>query len=308
MAGSGVGRMIAGMNRSAAFAAALAVLSAASVFAQPVPESVYPPPEPLVVDDPRTAQTGVHFEFEARYMTDYVWRGIERFDASHGEDSPNVQIEPRITLDLGKLPHPYVSVFFNASDDDEVSNLQEIRPEVGFDWDIRPVTVSAGYTSYIFPDRDGIDTAEVFLGFAFDDSLFFRSERPVFNPYVHGAFDFDEFDGLYVEVGIQHEWPIEATGLTLLFNAHVAYVNDFALFSVDPAAVGGSDDEGIADSGFQHYQVGFTARYRLNELLNIPDRFGQLSVSGYLNYTDSIDKELEATTQLWGGAGVSLKF
>jgi hypothetical protein len=290
------------MNRSVALAAGFVVLSVAPVLAQPVPESVYPPPEPLVSEDPRVAQTGIHFDFEARYMTDYVWRGIERFDAGHHEDSANVQIEPRLTLDLGKLPHPYVSVFFNTSESDEVSNLQEIRPEVGFDWDIRPVTVSAGYTSYIFPDRDGIDTGEIFLGFTFDDSQFFHSERPVFHPYVRGAFDFDEFDGLYVEAGIQHAWPVEGTGLTFLFNAHVGYVNGQGLFSLDPT------DTSLDSSGFQHYQVGLTARYRMNELLNIPDRFGQLTVIGYLNYTDGIENELQATTQIWGGAGISLRF
>lgn len=291
---------------------ALAILTAAPAFAQPVPETVYPPPEPERSEDPRVAETGSRFELDLQYTTDYLWRGIERFDSVNTEDSPNAQIEPKITLDLGKLPHPYISVFFNTTDNDEVSNLQEIRPEVGFDWDIRPITISAGYTSYIFPDRDGLDTAEVFLGFAFDDSLFFHTERPVFNPYVRGAFDFDEFDGLYVEAGIQHEFPVEGTGLAFLFNAHVAYVNDHDLFAVDEDGIidggaSGTDDD-VDNTGFQHYQVGLTARYRLNELLNIPDRFGQLSVLGYINYTDGIESDLESTTQVWGGGGVSLRF
>lgn len=277
---------------------ALALFAAVPAFAQPVPETVYPPPEPLVSDDPREQQTGFRFDLDVRYLTDYVWRGIERFDSVHHEDAANTQIEPRITLDLGKLPHPYVSVFFNTAADDEVSNLQEVRPEIGFDWNIRPLTVSAGYTSYIFPDRQGIDTGEVFLRLQFDDSLLFHTERPLFNPYAFGAFDFDVYDGLYVEVGIEHEFPVEGTGLTFIVNGHVAYVNGFELFSAN----------GLDDSGFQHYQVGLTARYRLNELLNLPDRFGKLSLLGYINYTDGIEDELTATNQIWGGVGVSLSF
>ena len=300
------------MNRPAAFLAAFAMFYAARASAQPVPETVYPPPEPLTLDDPGVGRTGFHFDLELRYMTDYVWRGIERFDSVAHEDQPNYQIVPRITLDLGKLPHPYVSVFFNAADDDAVSNLEEIRPEFGFDWDVRPLTISAGYTSYIFPDRDGLDTSEIFVRLALDDSRLFHTERPVLNPYVLGAFDFDEFDGIYVELGVGHEFPVEGTGLSFLLNAHLAYVNNHGLFARDDVGiVDGGDptgDDTVHDSGFQHYQVGVTAKYRLNELLNIPDRLGQLTVLGYINYTDGIDDGLESTTQLWGGAGFSLKF
>lgn len=276
--------------------ASIAVLSS-SAHAQPVPESVYPPPEPSFTDDPREAQTGFHFDLEARYLTDYVWRGIERFDEGRAEDERNFQLDTRISFDLGKLPHPYVNLFVNVAED-PISSFQEVRPEVGFDWTIRPITISAGYTSYIFPDREGIDTAEVFLRLALDDSAIFRTERGILNPYVFAAYDFDVFEGLYAEAGVNHQFPIENTGLVFNLNAHVAYVNGYELFSAD----------GIEDSGLQHWQVGLTAKYTLNQLLNIPDRFGRLSVLGYLNYTDGIDSELTATEQLWGGAGFSIEF
>jgi hypothetical protein len=76
-------------------------------------------------------------------------------------------------------------------------------------------------------------------------------------------------------------------------------VNGHDLFALDPEE---------NNSGFQHWQVGLTAKYTLNTLLNIPDRFGKMSVTGFLNYTDSIDEDLIADDQLWGGAGFSLEF
>lgn len=284
--------------KSIALSLLCAVSLATFARAQHVPDSVYPPPEPDFSSEPYAEQTGIHFKLETLYLTDYVWRGIERFDAGRPEDEPNLQFDARIGFDLGKLPHPYVNLFVNVAENDPVSNFQEVRPEIGFDWPVKPLLISAGYISYIFPDRDAIETSEIFLRLAIDDSAIFHTERPILNPYVLGAYDFDLYDGLYVEVGINHELPIEDTGLTFNFNAHAAYVNSYELFSAN----------GEDDSGFQHWQIGVTAKYTLNGALNIPDRFGQLSITGYLNFTDSIDDELSATDQIWGGAGFVIEF
>lgn len=266
-----------------------------------LPDSVYPPPEATAVDDPRVRPSGFRFDIDVRYLTDYVWRGIERFDAARTEDRPNVQYDATIAFDLGKLPRPYVNLFVNTADDDPESNFQEVRPEVGFDWNIRPLTISGGYTSYIFPDRQGLDTSEVFFKLALDDSILFRTERPVFNPYAFGAYDFDEFDGLYLELGVRHTIPVENTGLSFTVLADVGYVSGHDLFS-DPSA------EDPKDSGFQHWEVGLTTKYTLNQTLNIPDRFGQISLLGYVYYTDGIDSGLNSTSQIWGGVGISLEF
>lgn len=270
-----------------------------AVQAQSVPESVYPPPEPMYMDEPGKSQTGVHFRLETRYLTDYVWRGIERFDAGRHEDEGNLQFQPRLQFDLGKLPHPYVDLFVNVAENDPISSFEEVRPEIGFDWAVKPFVISGGYTSYIFPDRTDIDSSEVFLRVSFDDSAVFHTERPIFSPYVHGAYDFDIYQGLYVEAGINHVLPIEDTGLTFIANAHAAYVNGFDLFAIDPEE---------SSTGFQHWQVGVTAKYNLNMLLNIPDRYGQISLNGYIHYTDAIDEDLIADDQLWGGAGITLEF
>lgn len=279
---------------------AAALLLPNTVLAQPAPESVYAPPEPPP-ERSGTNEGAVKFDLDVRYMTDYVYRGVEFLEVPAAEDRLNLQFEGKIRFDLGKLPHPFVSVFTNVADSDPISDFQEIRPTVGFDWPIRPLTISAGYTSYIFPDRGSLDTNEVFARLELDDSLIWQTRRPVLSPYVMAAYDWDLYDGIYAEAGLQHTWDVEDYGLTLTLRGHVAYVNGISAFAVDPVA----DD---SPSGFQHYQLSATGVYSLNELLNISRRYGQWSLVGYLNYTDGMDEDLRATTQLWGGVGLRFSY
>jgi hypothetical protein len=266
------------------------------------PESVYAPPAPPSPED-GTNQGAVHIELSILYSTDYIFRGIERFEVPDREDNLNLQIDTKLSFDLGKLPHPFVEVFVNVSESDPISTFQEIRPTVGFDWNIRPITFSAGHTTYLFPDRDDEETSEVFARITIDDSYFLRLERPLLSPYVFGAYDYDRYNGWYLEAGVEHVMPIEDTGLTLVFNGQVAYARDLSYFSETPQ-VQGDDDE----RGFQHYQVGMKAVYSLNSLLNIPQRYGNFSVLGYVNYTGGLDDDMRADSQLWGGAGIRFEY
>jgi hypothetical protein len=267
---------------------------------QPEPESVYAPPAPPRADA-GVNEGGVNFELTLSYFTDYVFRGIELFDPEDRQDQFNLQIDGKLSFDLGRAPHPFVGAFVNIADDDPISTFQEIRPYVGFDWFVRPLIVSAGYTSYIYPDRDPLETQEVWIRLELDDSYFLRTDEPLFSPYVFAAYDFDLYDGWYIEGGVSHEFRFTDIGLTLRAEAHVAYVHNIALFDATP---GDGDDA----SGFQHYQLGLIARYSLNNLLNIPQRYGQWSLIGYLYYTDGIDNDLRADDQLWGGAGIGFRY
>ncbi|MFT3785148.1 MAG: hypothetical protein QM770_03145 [Tepidisphaeraceae bacterium] len=282
------------------------------------PESVYPPIEPGSAGnyddthDDRDSRDafgrsigGLHLDLSATYFTDYVFRGVERFDAvgssPRPEDTANYQFDTKLSFDLGKVPHPYVDIFVNVGENDPVSSFQEVRPTFGFDWPIKPFILSAGHSNYIFPDRSDLDTAEVFARLQFDDSQIFRTDQPLLNPYVLAAYDYDQYDGLYLEAGIRPTYKVENTGLSFTLDAHVSYVSGFrGLFaSMDPTQ---------SENGFQHYQVGLIGQYNLNTLLNIPSRFGQWSVTGYVYYTDGIESEMTADTQLWGGAGISLRY
>jgi hypothetical protein len=269
------------------------------------PDSVYAPPAPARPEE-GVNQGGVHFDLSFGYFTDYIFRGVELFelpqfnpDLSAAEDRANLQIEAKLSWDLGKLPHPFVGVFANITESDPISTFQEIRPYVGAELTLRPFIFSAGYTSYIYPDRDAQETSEVWGKIQLDDSYFLKSDRPLLSPYLLIVYDIDLYNGWYFEAGVKHDFAIEDTGLTLTPYAHVAFVQGFELFATQP-------DQEIL--GFQHYQVGLIANYSLNTLLNVSTRYGNWSIIGYLNYTDGLENELRADTQVWGGMGIGFKY
>lgn len=282
-----------------------------------VPESVYDleaPPAP----DLGVNEGGVHLDLTVRYVTDYVFRGIDRsegnggFNDEHGdplvfdgaepntssEDAPNLQVDSKLSFDLGRLPSPFIGLFANVFNDDPINRFQEIRPSFGLEWRIRPVILTGGHTSYIYPERDAANTNEVWGMIALDDSFLWHTDHPVLMPYIFGAYDYDLYDGTYFEAGIKHEMPIENTALTLTLVADVAYVQNNRQFTFD----------NDADTGLQHYDIGLIGRYDLNTALNISRRYGTFALEGYLYYTNGIDNDLLAETQMWGGIGIAFHY
>jgi hypothetical protein len=282
-------------------------------------ESVYDleaPPAP----DAGVNEGGVSFDLNVRYLTDYVFRGIDRSEGNGGfnddkgnpivfdpdnpnpgfgaEDAPNLQVDTKMKFDLGRAPSPIIGLFANVFNDDPINRFQEIRPYFGLEWMVRPFIIAGGQTTYIYPERDDANTAEVWASVTLDDSFLFHAEHPVLSPYVFAAYDYDLYDGVYVEAGLKHEIRIEDTPLTVSFVADVAFVGNNPQFTF-------ADGE---DTGFQHYDIGLIGRYNLNTALNISRRYGTFNVEGYLYYTDGIDPNLLAETQLWGGLGIAFHY
>jgi hypothetical protein len=287
---------------------------AADALARPLhlvddPGTIYAPLEP---PRPNTGvnRGGLHLSLTVSYLTDYVYRGIDRSEVGGidpaetaggkrvEEDAPNLQFDGQLTFDLGKLPHPFVGVFVNVFDDDPISRFQEVRPYFGLEWTIKPLTLTAGWQTYIFPERDDFNTAEAFAKVQVDDSILFGTDRPILSPYVYGAYDHDLYDGFYVEAGVKHDFPIEDTGIVLTAVADVAFV----------AGNGAFTRRGNDDTGFQHYDVGLVGSYSLNTVLNVSRRYGEYKLKGYLFYTDGLADNLRADTQLWGGVGLTLEY
>lgn len=281
-------------------------------------ESVYdleaPPPADAGVNE-----GGVHFDLNVRYLTDYVFRGIDRGEGNGGfndakgrpvvfdpdpdfkpgaEDAANLQVDARLKFDLGKAPSPVIGLFANVYNDDPINRFQEIRPYVGVEWMVRPFIVGAGNTTYIFPERDDVNTSEVWASLTLDDSSLFNSERPVLSPYAMVAYDYDLYRGFYIEAGVKHEIAFEDTPFTLTVVADAAFVVSNPQFTAD----------NDADTGFQHWDVGLIGRYNLNTVLNVSKRYGEFHLEGYLYYTDGIDNDLLADTQLWGGVGIAFHY
>jgi hypothetical protein len=264
------------------------------------PESIYPTPN---LERPREQEGinagGVNFHLTINYMTDYVYRGVDHSEVGNAaEDAPNLQFDGYLTFDLGRLPHPVVGVFVNVFNDDPISRFQEIRPYVGFDWNYRPLTFSAGWISYIFPEREGMNTQEIYGRLALDDAFLFHSSTPLLTPYVYAAYDYQKYDGVYLEAGVKHDFKVPDTGIVLTAVADLGYVANQRFFTLRNGK----------DTGFQHYDIGMIGTYSLNTLFNLPMRYGEWKLKGYLYYTDGLNNDLRADTQIWGGMGISFDY
>jgi hypothetical protein len=270
------------------------------------PESIYAPPEAMAAEQAVNAG-GVHFTLDVVYFSDYVFRGIDR----GSDDSGNMEMAGEMRFELQKLPDLFMGVFTNINDSDPISRFQEIRPYFGLELTARPIIFTVGNTFYIYPDRDQFNTAEVFARIKLDDSYFFRTDDPVLSPYVLGAWDYDKYDGFYLEAGIRHDFKLQEMPLTISPTARVAFVlNQNSFTPVGGPTPDPGFDFGTAgdDTGFQHYELGLEISYRLSDLLHIPARYGTLDLTGYLFYTDGLENDLRADTEIYGGVGVGFKY
>jgi hypothetical protein len=294
-----------------ACAVAAALISSACLAQQPPrltldPQdtSVYALPTPATADE--GANTGgVNIDMRVNYLSDYLYRGVDRTNfidtntaGPIANERANFQFDGRLVWNLGKLPHPFIGIFANVLDQDPISTFQEVRPTFGVEWRIRPLILAAGHNTYIFPDRSELNTGEGWGKIALDDSVILRSDEPFLTPYIYAAYDYDIYNGWYFQAGVSHDFVIEGAGIYFTAEAAVGGVLGHQAF----AGPTGND------TGFQHYEAGLTARYNLNQVLNIPARYGQWSINGYIYYADGLKNNLRADTQLWGGAGIQFSY
>jgi hypothetical protein len=243
---------------------------------------------------------GTHFSLDFAYANKYVYRGVDHdVVASHG-NSLNLLFDGRLEFDLGRYPHPFVELFTNIYDADPLSRFQEIRPIAGADWDLRPFDLELSHVSYIYPEREEFNIPEVDTKITFDDSLLFDTGKPIFSPYVLGAYDYQKNQGWYVEFGLKHDFAFEDIGLVISPQVNVGWISGLKqqFVILNP----------LHNTGWQHFEVGVTVSYSLNVLLNLSKKFGEFDVKGYGYYDNRISSDITATNAVWGGVGLGFKY
>jgi hypothetical protein len=273
-------------------------------------ESVYAPAE--TTPDENLGNNGaVHFDLTVGYWSDYIFRGIDRSETGGHEDSPNYLIDGSMRFDLGRYPALILGLFSNIYPSDDISEVQEISPYFALELNARPITLRVGNTFYTYPNRNDFNTAEIWTKMTFDDSYFFHSEEPILHPYVLAAWDYDKYNGLYVELGVRHDFEVQDTPLVVSPIAQIAYVSGNKMYRqpigpvIDPAFDFGRTG---TDSGFQHYDFGMEVTCALNSIGHIPARYGKVDLKGYLFYTGSMDVNLRADSELYGGVGIAFSY
>jgi len=262
-------------------------------------ESVYDNPPPP------NASTGVNsggvkFNIDATYLNKYVYRGVDHDRVAPNGNALNLLINAEVEFDLGKFPHPLFGVTTNIYDSDPVSRFQEILPYAGARWTIAPFTIETALNEYIYPNRESLNTDEVYLKITLDDSFLFHSKRPVLQPYVLSAFDYERSNGWYLETGISHDFIFEEFGLTITPKADVAYISHYEQNFIYKNDIG--------DYGFQHADMGLDIKYSLNTLFNVSRRLGEFDLHGCFFYTEKLQATVTGDYVLWGGFGLGFSY
>ncbi|MGD0464231.1 MAG: hypothetical protein ABSB74_17245 [Tepidisphaeraceae bacterium] len=271
-----------------------------SLTAQEDPYSSGPPSPAPQWGDQHLNNGGAHFSLDFAYANRYVYRGVDHdIVASHG-NSLNLLFDGRLEFDLGRYPHPFVELFTNIYDADPLSRFQEIRPIAGADWNLRPFDLELEHVSYIYPEREEFNLPEVDTKITFDDSLLFNTEKPIFSPYVLGAYVYQKNQGWYVETGLKHDFAFQDIGLVISPQVDVGWISGLIqqFVILNP----------LHNTGWQHVEVGVTVSYSLNVLLNLSRKFGEFDVKGYGYYDDRLSSNITATNAVWGGMGLGFKY
>jgi hypothetical protein len=262
-----------------------------AVAAKPV--EVYAPPtfrrEAAVVAEQGPDVAG---EASIGWASDYVFRGVEPVEPGGREDVGHVPVAGRLELD-GAV-RPWVGLVTDFADDNGFA-VQVVRPAAGVAWDVGAVEVDLWHESFLYPDVGEPNTNEVAA------RLTFVGDRealapPRLQPFALAAYDYDAHDGLYLELGTRLRLTPPESDLALHVEALAAYVHDHEYFAADD------------DTGWQRYDVSLLASYELNELLNLPQRRGTVTLDARLTYTGGLDDDLQADEQLHGGVGLRWAF
>jgi len=266
------------------------------------------------------ARCPINISVDYTLATDYIWRGINNSEyPREGTEKLNHQLGVGLSYDTGKCGTFGALVWLewyagqerltlNSND-----HLQEVDYIAYWSYRIEPIatTFEAGWIGYQFPQLsgDGQYTNEWYVTLRFDDARLFGTQNGVLNPYVALYMDVDDFKrGCWMELGVSHDFALGeiecCKGVFLLKD-----------LTVTPSFVLGYDHRyldkffhaGHGSSRAANLCYGLDVTHDLSGALGLPERFGGLSVTGFLRFSDALRDDL-INDEFWGGVTFAWKW
>jgi len=295
--------------RSAAYMLAVVTICLRCLGSSAVAEA---PSEPNIVTTPTneaeyTKPIPLTFSIDYTVATDYVWRGQNLSEyATEGREKLNHQLGLGLSYDTGKFGTFSGSVWFEwfagqeSLDPTSGSNHQETDYTLSWSVNIDAIatTVEFGWIAYQFPQAvgDANLTHEWYVSLYFDDSGLFGTEQSVLNPYVAYYMDVDDIQGSWIEFGISHDFALADCNMQ-----NTPILKDITL---TPSLIIGIDHGQISTSTkLANMQYGLDVAYDLSSALGIPENLGELTLTGFLRYSDALYEEA-LNDEFWGGGTI----
>jgi len=241
-------------------------------------------------------------------VSDYVFRGANLSEyAGEGREKLNHQLGVGLELDtselgwnIGSFGFLFWGEWFEGQEmltPTSSGTLQEVDYTIYWRYEISKIytTLETGWTALTFPQLggDAYYTNEWYISLSFDDSPLFSTEEPVLNPYIAYYLDTDDVDGGWLEWGISHDFPMSNMGL-----AGTPILKDITL---TPSFVMGIDDGQYGRSmRVANLRYGLDVAYDLSGALNIPEKYGSMTITGFIYFSDAIFSEV-LNDEFWGG-------
>jgi hypothetical protein len=266
-----------------------------------------------------TKPVPLSFSIDYTLVSDYIFRGINFSEyRGEGREKPNHQMGVGVEYDtevIGSFGATFWWEWFTAQNKltpGYGGNNQEIDYSVYWSYEIAPIdlTVETGWIAYEFPSAKGDagTTYEWYFTLSYDDSGLFGTENPVLNPYFAFYMDVDLADNAsWMEFGVSHDFVLAdmgASGFPILKD-----------MTVTPSIVAGLDQRylsritgvGRDSTRLANIVYGLAVAYDLSGALNIPEQYGSLGITGFLNFSDALRDDI-LNDEFWGGMTVGYEW
>lgn len=244
-------------------------------------------------------------------VSDYVWRGVNLSEfAGEGREKLNHQFGVSFSLDLDRLGTVGFSWWgewyaaqksrrFDASGTAD-TNLQEADYTVNWSYEFEDIGLGLelGWIAYEFPNLSGdaYSTYEIYASASFNDGKWFGSEEPILNPYVAYYYDIDVVDAGWLEIGVSHDFALDED---------VPVMKDI---TVTPSVILAVDNRywdkalgtGHKSTRLGNILFGLSVAYDLGTALGVPDHYGTMSLTGYVNFSQALRHDV-MNDEFYGG-------
>jgi hypothetical protein len=263
---------------------------------------------------------------EYALVSDYVWRGIPLSDyRGEGREKPNHQLTVRASVETSELfgvnlGSAGATVWWEWYADQDVLNRlagntdvsehnQEVDYALSWNCDLPegPLSsVEVGWIYYKFPalHGDARGTQEVYASLGLNDTALWKAvglEGFSLNPYVACYVDVDDVQGSWIEAGVSREVALADLGV-----GGVPVLKDMTLtpsvtFGVDHRYMDRLFATGHRSTKLANVTYGLALALDLSRALSIPPRFGSLTLTGFLHFSQNVRDDLPGYHDQWFG-------
>ncbi len=265
------------------------------------------------------------FTLDYSLVSDYIWRGINFSEyADEGSERLNHQFTVGIELatekllgaDFGNFGTSLWFQFYNChrgplTSAEGQGALQEIDYALYWNYYVKPLSTKfeTGWISYTFPQLSGDanDTSEWYFSLAFDDKTLFKTKENVVNPTLSYYLDLDDVQASVLVFDMSHPFELAALGcertpilkdITITPTFQMIY--EFHYYTRATGLGDGADR-------LTALNYGLDVTYDLGSALNIPEKYGSLSLSGFLNFSHALRRAI-INDEFYGGFKIAYEW